>query len=300
MNISRFLPSLLCICSVAGAADQYIEKLLAGDFPGKTIHTLSVQDFKKLNSEERKQFVATGVIGPLVAVLESEAPEIPPSWLSGGAVRYAEKKQTLTPRALRILHDLTRRNCGDAVMEGREKNPKAIRRVVDWWSEWWAKNRDKHPMVDDALEVILKQRIAAIETQILNDLASDYHELEHFHPKDIRIRYIEPLFNSSLDSSILAEGILRRSADGSIHMGKDEDHIFLLIAANFNMAPPPGEFCNLPAEPPKRRMGRVVEVFTENVPQTDVVITVHAGPKDGDFVRRVKESLSKLRPLRSE
>jgi hypothetical protein len=185
-------------------------------------------------------------------------------------------------------------------MNGRERDPKAVRRVVDWWSQWWKKNRDKHPVFDDELRSMLMQRVAAIRTTILNGLSVDYSELKYrVHPRGC-LNHIEPLYYTGFDSLETGEeagGMSAINLTDRWHETHDKEDVFLLIVAEFKTHLPAGEIADSDEDSSKKWRGRVVEVFSEEIPKTDIVITVDVGPKRSKFQRRVKESLSNLPPL---
>lgn len=308
------------MCSLSCAAELgEPEALIEKTFPGKTAESLTFHDFRRVSLRSRNEVVAAiahdaplqgrrldllrdlsneklltepRVIGPLIEVLDRAAPEPP-----APPVVITPDNATNISVALQILLQTTRRDCGDAVRSGREKRPEKVREIVAWWIRWWAANKDRHPMVDAELEKTLKQRIAAIESQLIKDMGRDYGEFRYLRPNQIRINFRDPLFDARIDSSRLALPPARRGSDGKRAQLNADEHTFLRLFMNFKTLLPPEED-RLPRseEIPERWRALLVQVFTEDIPGTDINITVEAASKDGAFVRRVRESLSKLKP----
>jgi HEAT repeat protein len=134
-----------------------------------------------------------------------------------------------------------------------------------------------------------KDRVATIELQIYLDF-QDYSELNNYLVPDHFSRGPEPdEFSVEVDTSVLQQGIIRQTSDGSIRMGGENDYIYLRISAG------PGT-----ARTGERSYSRInaprQEFLRENLPGTAMTVTVEAASKDKDFLRRLHDSLAKLPP----
>ncbi|MGA2555841.1 MAG: hypothetical protein ABSG04_06150 [Verrucomicrobiota bacterium] len=150
-------------------------------------------------------------------------------------------------------------------------------RFVRWWREWWAKNKDRHPVFDSEIEEMIKARIGIIERQLAKDL-TNYYELRliDLDPKDVRLNRAGPTELFRLDTE-----------DSAAFVQKD---ISLRIEAQFGTPafPPFGQM-------PTARQSPKVELLHETLPGTDILITVQAASGNTNFVREVRDSLAKLK-----
>jgi hypothetical protein len=66
---------------------------------------------------------------------------------------------------IQILGKLTRRNTGYVNGYGHffERNHEA---VIKWWQEWWQENKERHPVFDANLEIILRDAVLKIEEEV--------------------------------------------------------------------------------------------------------------------------------------
>jgi HEAT repeat protein len=132
-----------------------------------------------------------------------------------------------------------------------------------------------------------KDRVATIELQIYLGF-QDYSELNNYLVPDHFSKGPEPdEFSVEVDTSVLQQGIIRQTSDGSIRMGGENDYIYLRISAG------PGT-----ARTGERSYSRInaprQEFLRENLPGTAMTVTVEAASKDKDFLRRLHDSLAKL------
>jgi len=132
-----------------------------------------------------------------------------------------------------------------------------------------------------------KDRVTTIELQIYLDF-QDYSELNNYLVPDHFSRGPEPdEFSVEVDSSLLQQVSVRQTSDGRIRMGGDNDYIYLRISAG------PGT-----ARTGERSYSRISaprqEFLRENLPGTEMSVTVEAASKDKDFLRRLHDSLAKL------
>lgn len=338
MNIIRSLLALLSLaCTLWGAGERLPDSLLVKTFPGKIVSDLEPRDFNELPIETRNRLVVEiartrplglgelqclsilagenliaepSVIGYLVAKLERDAAVLAP--LSPGrpaTIVNGEVPGSGYQMALSILQQITRRNCGVAVKDGRDRDPASIRRVVDWWSQWWSKNHDKHPLFDAELRSLMNQRVLAIQSQLLNDVAPDYTEFGHLRywvqQKKNLLDWVpgeRRIFSGLIATSETSQITSHRGLDGKWRAARHgQDDIYLLITVAFNSPLPQGESTIIPHS---RFLDGDLPIYqrilTEPLPDTDMVISVDAGPKESLFVKRVQASLKKLPPLRSE
>jgi hypothetical protein len=314
MNHRLLTVVIAWIACTTRAAESAAVAIAPETYLGKPVAKLTFQDFKILPVERRNSVVAEivrakplqrpeldllrmlaseklltepSVLGPLIEALERAAPKADQD--------YSQQRANDISMALQSLRLLTRRDSGRGVESQRQRQPDKVREVAAWWSEWWAKNHDRHPMVDATLEQTITRRVAAIESRLMADLGGDYYELRYLKPKEVRVSYIEPLVDIQIDSTLLAEGFTRRGADGKEHLVKDEERTYTRIQVTFKMEKLPGDLVVLGQEPPKSFAPFLERLFSEDIPGTDLITTIDVGQQKGDFVRRARESLSKLR-----
>ncbi len=223
-------------------------------------------------------FNDAGVSGPLVAMLD-----------------YPGEKTIIRQEAAQILCQLTLRSRTEQgqiylYVDG-ENNPKRPQYAA-WWLEWWAKNKNKHPVFDSTIEALITNRITAIELQLGKDVATNYSELNYLKPEYIRLNYVHPVnvIDVTVDSSVLSSIHSRTAPDGTTRLAGSDDDVYFRITAGFTTPP----FVPFPDDTSKRWQSLKKEVFREFIPDTDIVISVQAASKDAEFVRQVRTALSKL------
>ncbi|HEY5232827.1 MAG TPA: HEAT repeat domain-containing protein [Verrucomicrobiae bacterium] len=134
-----------------------------------------------------------------------------------------------------------------------------------------------------------KDRVATIELQIYLDF-QDYSELNNYLAPDHFSRGPEPdEFSVEVDSSVLQQGIIRQAPDGRIRMAGENDYIYLRISAG------PGT-ARAGKEGYSRISAPTHELLRENLPGTEMSVTVEAASKDKKILRRLRDSLAKLPP----
>lgn len=210
-------------------------------------------------------------------------------------VAYPGRNTIIPSTALDILQKLTRINCGEDFQAGRDRSSARREQVVEWWRAWWETNRNKHVIMDSGLEARLKARIAVIQHALSRDF-KEFGEMRYFDPDHIRIRHQEPLIDLATGTMLSSQLFTRPMPDGTVRPAKSDDHIYVRILAQYG-TPPAG-----PQDGPRYenwvRFDKtpIVEILRETLPSTDIVITVGAASKDGDFMRRIKECMRRLPP----
>ena len=209
-----------------------------------------------------------GVIGPLINMLG-----------------YPGEKTSIRSEAAQVLCQLTGRSRQESgqlyqFVDG-ENNPKRPHYVA-WWRDWWAKNKNKHPVFDNDVKNAIVARVSAIQKQLCLGVKG-YADLGDLHPTWVQINNVEPALvaNVDIDSSV---GSRPRT---------EKYEILLRIRAQFETPPFLTNRTDAFKESKKWWEGKVENVYREELPGTDIVITVEAASTDGAFAKRVRECMAK-------
>ena len=276
----------------AETVDRLLFQRSAEDTPRKAaLRCLCNLDYERVDllrfMENEKLLTTPEVIGPLVAMLD-----------------FPGTKLSVRDEAAQALGTLTGR---DYVNYYRYTGAATQVRFAQWWRDWWAKNRNRHPVYDAALQAAVKTRVTAIRNQIFLEVKGYGGVAFGGIARSVITRpEADNLMTEALESTSSPEP--RPAYKGQF---------FLNITAHFettrmllNPAEENSGFIASTGDLPKERhypagmVGEwhplkpgkgyfVEEVWREELPGTDIAISVDAASEDGIFPGLVRACLQK-------
>ncbi|MDB6023901.1 MAG: domain containing protein [Verrucomicrobiales bacterium] len=258
--------------------DVLLYKLMANDTPSEAVlRRLCWSNNEKvtlLRDLSNNQLINDpGVIEPLINMLE-----------------YPGEKTSIRSEAAQVLCQLTRHPYSELSQytSGAKRS-----QFVKWWRDWWAKNKNRHPVFDDDVKKTIIARISALQKQLCLGVRG-YGELGRLHPTWVNIEYMEPsiVADIEVDTAVFSEVFSRTTPDNSRRPAhRDQDEIFLRIKAQFQTPSLPSDRTDGSRTSRIWWKDKVEQVYREELPGTDIGITVEAASRDGVFTRRVRECL---------
>ena len=260
--------------------DELLYKSAANDTPAEAalrrLHGNNDEKITLLRNLSNDRLISDpGVIEPLINLLD-----------------YPGQKTDIRDEAAQVLCQLTRQPYSELYQysAGEEHS-----QFVKWWRDWWTKNKNKHPVFDDDVKKTIIARVSAIQKQICLGVAG-YGELGYLHPTWVQINYIDPsvIANIEVDTAVLSAVFGRTTSEGETRVARrGQDEVLLRIKAQFET---PSLVTNQVRNFGTLRNwseGRVEQVYREELPGTDIVITVEAASHDGVFAGLVRACLAK-------
>ena len=220
------------------------------------------------------------VIGPLIDMLD-----------------FPSRQTLIRDGALQALCGLTKRgyppNAEFSEYVDGENNP-GREPYIKWWHHWWTKNKNRHPVFDPDLKRAIADRMTAIDNQI-------YLEVKGYggvaYGGSIYGGWVTPSRRDDIMDMYIDTTMMENYIPGL------KSHFYLLISANFET--PGFQFQKVQSSnyPPgivgewkpyiSDKSFKIEEVYREELPGTDIAITVDAASMDGLFPNLVRECLRK-------
>jgi hypothetical protein len=167
----------------------------------------------------------------------------------------------------------------------------AMKEAIPWWYKWWKANRDKHPIADEELRKKAFSRAVAVTHAIETDVKPRHWELSEFrgetpHTTGYSKIRCEQAYNPRI-FDVWPDDWLRRGRSAR------EALPWMLIRIGFSTPDGPGEETS-PIEhyhPPAELRSLVKTVYREEIPGSDVEISVLFASPDKDFVKDMESTL---------
>jgi hypothetical protein len=265
-------------CISADTVDRVLYQPMSADTPTEAaLRRLCMWNQQRMyllrDMANRRQISDPGVIEPLIIMLD-----------------YPGTETLIRDEAAQILCQITGRECANLYQYSTgEKHEQLVR----WWWDWWAKNKNGHPMFGDDLKQAIADRVSAIQKQIILEVKG-YGGLAYggLAAASVNRPDRENLMTIRVDSSLMQNAI-----PGS------KEQIYLQISAHYEtprLPPNSEERHSYPAgvvgewQPlGSHEKIKIEEVYHELLPGTDVAVTVDAASQDGAFPKLVRECLQR-------
>lgn len=260
--------------------DELPYKSIANDTPSQAalrrLHWCNSEKVPFLRDLSNNQLINdSGVIEPLINMLD-----------------YPGEKTSIRDEAAQVLCQLTRQPYSELYQySAGEKHSQ----FVQWWRDWWAKNKNKHPVFDDDVKKAIVARVSAIQKQLCLGVTG-YGELGYLHPTWVQINYIDPTIvaDVEVDSAVSSAVFDRTTSDGETRDARrGQDEVLIRIKAQFQT---PSLLTNRMQNFRAAKTwseGKVEQAYREELPGTDIAITVEAASNDGAFPKLVRECMGK-------
>jgi hypothetical protein len=261
-------------CISADAVDRVLYQPTSADTPTEAaLRRLCNWNQQRMyllrDMANRHQISDPGVIEPLLVMLD-----------------YPGTKTAIRDQAAQILSQITGREYANLYQYSTgEKHEQLVR----WWWDWWAKNKGNYRIYDEHLKQIIADRVSAIQKQILLQVKGYGGIASGSIPRaSINRSASDNLLETSVDSSLM-----QSTMPGS------KGQIYLRISAHFEtprLELNPVQHHDYPAgvvgewQPlGSKEKINIEQVYREELPGTDIAITVDAASEDGELPRLVRQ-----------